>query len=142
MEKHSSSMQLTRRADYAVGALIYLAELYEGARVVLPELARVTEAPEDFLYQNFSRLCDRQVWSHHGAERMAVSKSSRGAEKRQSGAVGNLEVGGVERFDAYSILKSIKKACTVDRQLGPFAETSQPPDTGVVAPPSMRNCKG
>ena len=93
MEKHSSSMQLTRRADYAVGALIYLAELYEGARVVLPELARVTEAPEDFIYKispgfatgRFGRIMARKEWRFRNPleglksdsqERSATSRSA------------------------------------------------------------------
>ena len=56
MEKCSSSMQLTRGADYAVRALIHLAELPEGTRVMLPELAKGIEAPEDFLYKILQAL--------------------------------------------------------------------------------------
>ena len=56
MERHSSSMQLTRGADYAVRALIHLAGLPEGTRVMLHELARVTEAPQDFLYKILQTL--------------------------------------------------------------------------------------
>lgn len=56
MDKHSSFMQLTRGADYAVRALIHLAELPERTRVMLTELARVTEAPEHFLYKILQAL--------------------------------------------------------------------------------------
>ena len=49
MEKLSSSMQLTRGADYAVRALVHLAELPAGKRVMLPDLARLTDTPKDFL---------------------------------------------------------------------------------------------
>lgn len=56
MEKHSSSMQLTRGADYAVRALLHLANLPEETRMMLPELAQVTGAPEDFLYKILQAL--------------------------------------------------------------------------------------
>jgi Rrf2 family protein len=42
-------MQLTRAADYAVRVMVYLATLPDGERALLPDLARVTEAPESFL---------------------------------------------------------------------------------------------
>jgi Rrf2 family protein len=48
MKRANSSMQLTRAADYAVRVMIHLATHTEG-RVLLPELAAVTDAPESFL---------------------------------------------------------------------------------------------
>jgi len=49
MEKFSSSMQLTRAADYAVRVMIHLAALTEGERAMLPALADATGAPGSFL---------------------------------------------------------------------------------------------
>jgi len=48
-DKCNSSMQLTRAADYAVRVMIHLATLPELQRTLLPDLARVTEAPQSFL---------------------------------------------------------------------------------------------
>lgn len=48
MKRANSSMQLTRAADYAVRVMIHLATHTEG-RVLLPELAAATDAPESFL---------------------------------------------------------------------------------------------
>ena len=45
----NSSMQLTRASDYAVRVLIHLATLPEETRVLLPDLALATDAPESFL---------------------------------------------------------------------------------------------
>jgi Rrf2 family protein len=49
-------MQLTRGADYAVRALIHLAGLPISTRIMLPEIARITEAPDDFLYKILQAL--------------------------------------------------------------------------------------
>jgi Rrf2 family protein len=49
MEKQSSSMQLTRAADYAVRAMTYLAALPEEERALLPVLAKATGASSSFL---------------------------------------------------------------------------------------------
>jgi Rrf2 family protein len=49
MKKPNSSMQLTRAADYAVRVMIQLSASPEDQRVLLPELAAATEAPESFL---------------------------------------------------------------------------------------------
>lgn len=57
MAKSGSSLQLNRGADYAIRALIFLAGLPEGNRVMLPELARVTAAPESFLSKILQELC-------------------------------------------------------------------------------------
>jgi len=45
----NSSMQLTRAADYGVRVMMALASAPEGERVSLPELTKVTGAPESFL---------------------------------------------------------------------------------------------
>jgi Rrf2 family transcriptional regulator, iron-sulfur cluster assembly transcription factor len=49
MKKPHSSMQLTRAADYAVRVMIQLAASPADKRVLLPDLAAATEAPESFL---------------------------------------------------------------------------------------------
>jgi Rrf2 family protein len=49
MKKPNSSMQLTRAADYAVRVMIQLAASPAEQRVLLPDLAAATEAPESFL---------------------------------------------------------------------------------------------
>jgi len=49
MKKPSSSMQLTRAADYAVRVMIHLAAPSAGERLSLPALAQATGAPESFL---------------------------------------------------------------------------------------------
>lgn len=49
MKRPSSSMQLTRAADYGVRVMIELASLQGNGRVSLPELARATGAPQSFL---------------------------------------------------------------------------------------------
>lgn len=49
MVRSSSSMQLTRAADYGVRVMIHLTTLPNGERTLLPALARATGAPESFL---------------------------------------------------------------------------------------------
>lgn len=49
MKKPNSSMQLTRAADYAVRVMVQLAASPTDRRVLLPELAAATDAPESFL---------------------------------------------------------------------------------------------
>ena len=49
MKRPNSSMQLTRAADYAVRVMIQLATSPMQKRVLLPDLAAATEAPESFL---------------------------------------------------------------------------------------------
>lgn len=49
VKKPSSSMQLTRGADYAVRVMIHLASSESHRLLSLPELAEATEAPESFL---------------------------------------------------------------------------------------------
>jgi Rrf2 family protein len=49
MKKPNSSMQLTRAADYAVRVMIQLAASPRDQRVLLPDLAAATDAPESFL---------------------------------------------------------------------------------------------
>jgi Rrf2 family protein len=50
-------MQLTRAADYAVRVMVHLAGLPAKERVLLPALARATEAPESFLSKVLQALC-------------------------------------------------------------------------------------
>lgn len=49
MKKPNSSMQLTRAADYGIRVMIQLAASQTEKRVLLPDLAAATEAPESFL---------------------------------------------------------------------------------------------
>jgi Rrf2 family protein len=49
MENYSSSMQLTRAADYAIRVMIHLGTLPANQRVRLPALAEATGAPSSFL---------------------------------------------------------------------------------------------
>jgi len=53
----SSSMQLTRAADYALRAMIHLASVPAPKRALLPELAQATGAPESFLSKVLQLLC-------------------------------------------------------------------------------------
>jgi DNA-binding IscR family transcriptional regulator len=55
MEKFSSSMQLTRAADYAVRVMIHLATLTDNERAMLPALADATGAPHSFLSKVLAR---------------------------------------------------------------------------------------
>ena len=57
MAQSSSSMQLTRAADYGVRVMIHLATLPDHQRVRLPVLARATSAPESFLSKVLQALC-------------------------------------------------------------------------------------
>jgi Rrf2 family protein len=57
MAQSSSTMQLTRAADYGVRVMIHLAALPGAQRVRLPELARATGAPESFLSKVLQALC-------------------------------------------------------------------------------------
>jgi Rrf2 family protein len=61
--KCNSSMQLTRASDYAVRVLVYLATLPELKRVLLPDLAVATEAPESFLSKVLQSLAHAQLIS-------------------------------------------------------------------------------
>lgn len=49
MKKTNSSMQLTRAADYAVRVMVQLSNSPAEQRVLLPDLAAATDAPESFL---------------------------------------------------------------------------------------------
>jgi DNA-binding IscR family transcriptional regulator len=82
MERLSSSMQLTRGADYAVRALIHLAGLPRGSRIMLPALARITEAPDDFLYKILQAL-RRAGFVSRGAASMADLRFFQPAEMRR-----------------------------------------------------------
>jgi Rrf2 family protein len=57
MGQSSSTMQLTRAADYGVRVMIHLASLPSHQRVRLPVLARATGAPESFLSKVLQALC-------------------------------------------------------------------------------------
>ncbi|MGD0294342.1 MAG: Rrf2 family transcriptional regulator [Terracidiphilus sp.] len=57
MERSSSTMQLTRAADYGVRVMIHMATLPAHERALLPTLARATGAPESFLSKVLQALC-------------------------------------------------------------------------------------
>lgn len=63
LDKCNSSMQLTRAADYAVRVMVHLATLPQEARVLLPDLARATDAPESFLSKVLQALTRAQLIS-------------------------------------------------------------------------------
>jgi Rrf2 family protein len=57
MVKASSTMQVTRAADYGVRVMIHLATLPAHERTLLPALARATGAPQSFLSKVLQALC-------------------------------------------------------------------------------------
>jgi Rrf2 family protein len=57
MEKTSSTMQLTRAADYGVRVMIHLATLPDKEHTRLPALAQATGSPESFLSKVLQALC-------------------------------------------------------------------------------------
>jgi Rrf2 family protein len=57
MAQNSSTMQLTRAADYAVRVMIHLATLPSQERALLPALATATGAPKSFLSKVLQALC-------------------------------------------------------------------------------------
>jgi len=63
MESSSSTMQLTRAADYAVRVMIHLATLPEYQRTTLPALARATGAPKSFLSKVLQTLSRAELIS-------------------------------------------------------------------------------
>ena len=84
MKRPNSSMQLTRAADYAVRVMVQLAKSPTEQRVLLPELAAATDAPESFLskvLQALSRagLIDSKR-GHSGG--FHISSQGRGASMR------------------------------------------------------------
>lgn len=57
MARSSSTMQLTRAADYGVRVMIHMATLHANERTLLPTLARATGAPQSFLSKVLQALC-------------------------------------------------------------------------------------
>jgi len=57
MARSSSTMQLTRAADYGVRVMIHMATLPANERTLLPALARATGAPQSFLSKVLQVLC-------------------------------------------------------------------------------------
>ena len=57
MAKSSSTMQLTRAADYGIRVMIHMATLPAHERALLPMLARATGAPQSFLSKVLQALC-------------------------------------------------------------------------------------
>jgi Rrf2 family protein len=57
MDKASSTMQVTRAADYGIRVMIHMATLPAQERALLPTLARATGAPQSFLSKVLQALC-------------------------------------------------------------------------------------
>jgi Rrf2 family protein len=57
MAKASSTMQVTRAADYGIRVMIHMATLPAHERALLPALARATGAPQSFLSKVLQALC-------------------------------------------------------------------------------------
>jgi Rrf2 family protein len=57
MDKASSTMQVTRAADYGIRVMIHLATLPAQERALLPALARATGSPQSFLSKVLQALC-------------------------------------------------------------------------------------
>ena len=57
MDKASSTMQVTRAADYGIRVMIHMATLPAQERALLPTLARATGAPPSFLSKVLQALC-------------------------------------------------------------------------------------
>ena len=57
MDKASSTMQVTRAADYGIRVMIHMATLPAHERALLPALARATGAPQSFLSKVLQALC-------------------------------------------------------------------------------------
>ena len=57
MDKASSTMQVTRAADYGIRVMIHMATLPANERTLLPALARATGAPQSFLSKVLQVLC-------------------------------------------------------------------------------------
>ena len=67
MKHRSSSMQLTRAADYGVRVMIHLVAQPTGKRISLPGLANATGAPESFLSKVLQALTRaRMIISQRG----------------------------------------------------------------------------
>lgn len=79
MKKPSSSMQLTRAADYAVRVMIQLAASGD-RRVSLPELARATGAPNSFLSKVLQALTRAAFISSRRGQSGGFRISPRGRE--------------------------------------------------------------
>ena len=62
-KRTNSSMQLTRAADYALRVMIHLAGQPERTRALLPDLARITSAPESFLSKVLQALTKARLIS-------------------------------------------------------------------------------
>ena len=61
MKKCTSSMQLTRAADYGVRVMVYLASLPDNRRALLAALAKATDAPESFLSKVLQALARAEL---------------------------------------------------------------------------------
>jgi Rrf2 family protein len=80
MKKQSSSMQLTRAADYGVRVMIHLAGLTANGRISLPELAQATGAPESFLSKVLQSLARAGLITSRRGQSGGFRITPRGAE--------------------------------------------------------------
>jgi Rrf2 family protein len=78
--KNSSSMQLTRAADYAVRVMLHLAALPAHRRVLLPALAKATGAPANFLSKVLQALARAHLISSRRGQAGGFEILSRGRQ--------------------------------------------------------------
>lgn len=80
MKASSSSMQLTRAADYGVRVMIHLIGLGERRRVSLPALAEATATPESFLSKVLQALTRAGLLMSQRGQSGGFAVSVRGRE--------------------------------------------------------------
>lgn len=78
--KCSSSMQLTRAADYAVRVMVHLATLPEDTRTLLQDLSSATGTPESFLSKVLQALARAQLISSRRGKTGGFAILARGRE--------------------------------------------------------------
>ena len=91
MRKAGSSMQLTRAADYAIRALIHMAGLPSGERVMLPVLASVTGAPETFLSKVLQSLCRAGMLTSHRGQAGGFEIQKKGRRATLSSVIATVD---------------------------------------------------
>jgi Rrf2 family protein len=104
-------MQITRQADYAVRAVLYLANLSNGGRAPTSQIAREQQIPPSFLAKIVSQLSVAGVVQTSRGARGGVSLA------RPSSDITLLEV--IEAIDGPITLNE----CVIDPGVCPFGDT-------------------
>jgi len=78
MKRPSSSMQLTRAADYGVRVMVHLAAAPGGRRLLLPELAEAADAPGSFLSKVLQALARAGLITSRRGQAGGFAISARG----------------------------------------------------------------